>query len=437
MNLLSCAASAGRRGMPVCMLRSLRRFLLVPVLCGVLAACGQSAPGPGAADGKAGAAGKSGPAAPGGAGGASQALPVGVLEVAVRRVPVMLESVGRAEGSREVEVRARVSGVLQTRAFAEGEPVAAGAVMYRLDRAPFEIALAQARANLEQERARLERARAEAQRLAPLARERAISQRELDDAQASLKQLESAAAAAEARVREAELNLSYTTIQAPIAGLAGRSLRSEGSLITAGSESSLLTTLIRTDPIWVRFSLSEPEFARLRSAGRSASVALQLADGSAFPSAGRINFAGAVVDTRLGTVQIRAEFPNPGLTLLPGQFARARVQAGEQDGVLVPQRAVLRNEQGSFVWVIGPDGKAQPRPVVTAHWVGADWVIREGLANGDRVIVDNLIKVRPGMAVQARPAAPAPAAAGMGGAAPAKDAAAPGKDAAPSPARAN
>ena len=101
------------------------------------------------------------------------------------------------------------------------------------------------------------------------------------------------------------------------------------------------------------------------------------------------------------------------------------------------QRAVLRNEQGSFVWVIGPDGKAQPRPVVTAHWVGADWVIREGLANGDRVIVDNLIKVRPGMAVQARPAAPAPAAAGMGGAAPAKDAAAPGKDAAPSPARAN
>jgi membrane fusion protein (multidrug efflux system) len=401
MNLLSNSASVNACGAPRRPSGVLRSVLLLPLLCAVLAACGQSTPG--ASDGKS-TAGKSGPGAPG---AAAQALPVGVLEVAMQRVPVMLESVGRAEGSREVEVRARVTGVLQTRAFAEGEPVAAGAVMYRLDRAPFEIALAQARAGLDQERARVERARGEAARLAPLARERAISQRELDDAQASLKQLESAVAAAEARVREAELNLSYTTIQAPIAGLAGRSLRSEGSLITAGSDSSLLTTLIRTDPIWVRFSLSEPEFARLRGAGRSAAVSLLMADGSTFPAAGRINFAGAVVDGRLGTVQVRAEFPNPGLALLPGQFARARVQAGEQDGVLVPQRAVLRNEQGSFVWVIGADGKAQPRPVVTAHWVGPDWVIREGLATGDRVIVDNLIKVRPGMAVQVRPAAPA------------------------------
>lgn len=352
----------------------------------VLSGCGGDAP----------------PAAAPGAAATPPALPVAVLEAQPRRVPVTLDAVGRAEGSREVEVRARVSGILEKQLFREGEPVRADAPLYRIDRAPFEIALAQARAALEQERARLERAQIEASRLHELVQSRAISQREYDDAVAAQKQSRAATLAAQARVREAELNLSYTEVNAPIAGLAGRSLRSEGSLVTAGADSSLLTTLVQTDPLWVRFSLSEPEYAQLRSAGEQSEVRLVLADGSPHPQAGRLNFAGSTVDARLGTVQLRAEFPNPQRALLPGQFVRARVQAGEQEGVLVPHAAVLRGDQGQFVWVIDAEGKAAARQVKTAGWAGQDWVVSEGLSAGDKVIVDNLMKIRPGAAVQAK-----------------------------------
>ena len=354
--------------------------------------------------GACGPSGQSGPAAQ--ASAAPPPLQVGVLRAEPRKLPVLLESVGRAEGSREVEIRARVTGILQKQHYREGEPVAAGAKLYAIDPAPFEIALAQARAALSQERARLERAQIEAKRLRQLNDERAISQREYDDAAATLRQLEAAALAAEARVREAELNLSYTSVAAPIAGITGRAQRSEGSLVTAGSESSLLTTLTRTDPIWVRFALSETEYAQLRTAGRAGEVTLRLPDGSAFPATGKVNFAASTVDSRLGTVQLRAEFPNAKLALLPGQFVRARVEAGEREGVLVPQQAVLQNEQGAFVWLVGSDGKAVARPVETGNWSGKDWVIRSGLKAGDQVIVDNLLKVRPGAPVQPRGAAP-------------------------------
>lgn len=145
----------------------------------------------------------------------------------------------------------------------------------------------------------------------------------------------------------------------------------------------------------------------LRSAGTPGAVRLVLADGTAVPQSGRLNFAGSTVDARMGTVQLRAEFANPSLALLPGQFVRARVEAGTQDGVLVPQTAVLRGDQGQFVWTIDAEGKAAPRPVRTAGWAGADWVVSEGLGAGDRVIVDNLMKLRPGAPVQPRPAVPA------------------------------
>lgn len=341
------------------------------------------------------------------AAGAPQALTVTVLEATPQRVPVTLEAVGRAEGSREVEVRARVTGILEKQLFREGEPVRAGALLYRIDRAPFEIALAQARAGLEQERARLDRAQLEAGRLRQLVDERAISQREYDDAAATLAQTRAAVLVAQAKVREAELNLSYTEVKAPIAGIAGRTLRSEGSLVSVGTDSSLLTTLVRTDPLWVRFSLSEPEYAMLRGAGTPGAVRLVLADGTAVPQPGRLNFAGSTVDARMGTVQLRAEFANPSLALLPGQFVRARVEAGTQQGVRVPQSAVLRGDQGQFVWTIDAEGKAAPRPVQTAGWAGADWVVGKGLGAGDRVIVDNLMKLRPGAPVQPRPAAAA------------------------------
>ena len=346
-------------------------------------------------------------AAPGGApaapGAAAPALPVAVVQAAASTVPAVIEVPGRTEGSREVEVRARVSGILEKQLFVEGDTVRAGAPLYRIDRAPFEIALAQARAQLEQERSRLARAQIEARRLKQLVDERAISQREYDDATAAQQQTTATLALAQARVREAELNLSYTTVSAPIAGITGRNLRSEGSLVTANTEASLLTTIAQANPIWVRFSLSEAENRQLRGARADAEaprVTLVGQDGRPVGEPGRLNFAASAVDTRLGTVQVRAEFPNAKLALLPGQFVQVRLEAGQAQGFLVPQQAVQQNEQGRFVWVVSEDGKATPRPVDTGTWVGSDWAIRGGLNAGDRVIVDNLIKLRPGVPVQ-------------------------------------
>lgn len=381
------------------------RSVLALLVAVAVAACSESPP---AAAGGGPAGGSGGPAGAGGAGAAPPPPTVSVVRVAARSVPLVLEAVGRTEGSREVELRARVTGIVERQSFVEGEPVKAGAPMYRIDPAPFEIALAQARAALAQERSRNEQARREAARLRRLVEQRAISQREFDEATTQSKSSAAAIQLAEARVREAELNLSYTTVRAPIAGIAGRSLRSVGSLVTPGADSSLLTTITQTDPLWVRFALSETEFAQLRSgAGNSAEVRVRTADGKLHPQSARLNFAASNVDARLGTVQMRAELPNPGLALLPGQFLRVEITAAEQDAILVPQHAVLQAEQGRIVWTVSADGKAVPRPVELGRWVGDDWIVRSGLASGDRVIVDNLMKLRPGAPVRIDAGAPA------------------------------
>jgi len=358
---------------------------------------------------------------------------VSVIQVAMREVPVLVEVVGRTEGSKEVEVRARVSGILGGALYTEGSPVRAGAPLFQIDRAPFEIALAQAKAALAQERARNEQTQREAERLKDLIAKRAISQREADDAASNFKTSSAAIQAAEAKVREAELNLSYTAVGAPIAGVTGRALRSQGSLVTAGTESSLLTTVSQTDPLWVRFSLSESERQIVTSGkqgGRGNEVRLVLPDGKTHPVAGRLNFSGSTVDTRLGTVQLRAEFANPDLRLLPGQFVRAQVVAGSQEAIVVPQSAVLQGDAGRFVWTLGPENKATPRPVETGAWLGPDWIIQKGLKPDDKVIVDNLLRLRPGVTVQLQAAG---AAKGGPGGGPGGAAGAPGSPPASAP----
>jgi membrane fusion protein (multidrug efflux system) len=341
------------------------------------------------------------------------AMPVAVRVVQQSPVPILVDAVGQAEGSKEVEVRARVGGLIERRLYQEGDRVRAGAPLFAIERAPFEIALAQARAALAQEQARTDQALRETRRLAPLAQMQAISQREADDAASNAQLAQAALEAAQARVREAELNLSYTAVTAPIAGVTGRAEKSEGSLVS--TTDGLLTRITQTDPVWVRFSFNEAELALLRR-NRAAPVRL-LEAGAAQPLAtGRLNFSGSSIDARLGTVQLRAEFPNPELRVLPGQFVRAQVEVGREQAWLVPQAAVMTNESGRMVWVVR-DGKATPTPVQVGGWVGADWVVRSGLKDGDAVIVDNLIKMRPGAAVQvaapAAPAAAAPAAAGQ------------------------
>jgi membrane fusion protein (multidrug efflux system) len=341
--------------------------------------------------------------------GPPPAMPVAVKRVEPQRVPVALEAVGQAEGSRQVEVRARVSGILEKRLYAEGDPVRAGQLLFQIDRKPFEIAVAQAKAALEQERAREEQARREAERLKSLADTKAISQREYDTAVSTLKEANAAIQVAQAKLADAELNLSYTNLQAPISGITDRAVRSEGSLIAANTD--LLTTITQVNPIWVRFSLAEADFERVRGGAQDAQVNIVSNDGKIAAKSGRLNFTGSTVDPKLGTVQLRAEFPNPDLKWLPGRFLKVQILAGSQQAYLVPQSAVMQTEQSRSVWVATADNKATPRTVQTANWMGGDWIVTSGLNPGDLVIVDNVIKLRPGAPVQPHPMDAAQAAA--------------------------
>jgi membrane fusion protein, multidrug efflux system len=234
-----------------------------------------------------------------------------------------------------------------------------------------------------------------------------VSHNDADNAISAMGTSDAAVLAAQANVRQAELNLSYTQVIAPIGGITGRALHSEGSLVTAGTDSSLLTTVTQTDPIWARFALSGTEFDALRTATRDAksntlTVQLLRSDGTPHPLPGRVNFSGSTVDAALGTVQLRAEFPNPNLNILPGEYVRVHLSGGLQPAIVVPQTAVLQGAKGPFVWMINKDGAAEQRDVKTAAWVGSEWRISEGLNAGDTIIVDNLLKLRPGLAVTAQ-----------------------------------
>jgi membrane fusion protein (multidrug efflux system) len=374
--------------------------LLAFLAAALLAACGKEA---------------ATPAAQGTTGAAPPAVPVHIAKVEPRSVPIKFDLVGQIEGSKQVEVRARVSGILQRQFYREGDAVKEGTALFEIDRASYEVALAQARAQLAQATAQVDQTRREEARLKPLVAERAVSRKEYDDATSARQLADAAVQQASAAVRQAELNLSYTAVNAPVAGITGRAEHSIGTLITTDAGGSLLTTINQLTPIWVRFSLAETDLAKLPggrvSRGSPVVVELVLPDGSLYPVKGRLNFAATAIDARLGTQQLRAEFDNPREQLLPGQFVTVRITAGQRDNIfLVPQMAVVQTEKTSLVFVVDADGKAQARPVKTGDWIGADWVILSGLNAGDRVIVDNLLKVRPGVAVtEAPPAAAAPA----------------------------
>jgi membrane fusion protein (multidrug efflux system) len=335
------------------------------------------------------------------AGGPQQmpAMPVTVIEAKPEQVPITVETVGQIEGSKDVEVRARVSGILTKQVYTEGDQVKAGATLFTIDRAPYEIALAQARATLAQDKASLEQAQREAARLQPLVDEKAVSRKEADDASTTLQTAQATVAASEARLRDAELNLSYTDVVAPITGVTGRAQYSLGTLVTAGGDSSLLTTMHIIDPVWVRFSFSEEETLHMRKTGGKPEVRLVLADGSTYDKTGTLNFTASTVDAQTGMVQMRAEFPNPDHLLLPGQFARVQVTLARREAYLVPQAALAQTDQGKMIFTVSAENTVAPRPVETDGWSQNDWVVTKGLAPGDKIITDNLMKLRPGAAV--------------------------------------
>jgi len=337
-------------------------------------------------------------------------LPVTAIAVAPKKVPVSLEAVGQAEGSRQVEIRGRVAGILQHRLYEEGAPVKAGQVLFVIDPASYELAVQDAKAALQQARVQRELAETDAKRLEPLAREKAVSQRELDQALASAKTSGAAIAAAEAKVKQAELDLSYTRVTAPIAGISGRALRSEGSLVTPNTDAALLTTVTQVNPVWIRFPLAEADYNRVRGAERNARVQIIDESGNVLADNGRLNFASTTVDAKTGAVELRAEFPNRDARWLPGQFAKVRVIAGEQTAIVVPQSAVLQTDQARMVMTVGADNKVVPKPIQTSSWIGSDVIVTGGLKEGDRVIVDNVQKVRPNATVQPHAPGQAPAA---------------------------
>ena len=327
---------------------------------------------------------------------------VSVMTVEAKTLPAVYEYTGQTLGSREVEVRARVTGILQKRNFTEGGPVKQGQSLFSIDPAPFIAAAARAEADVAGASARLDQARKNAGRMKPLFAENAVSQKEFDDATSAEAVADADLKAARARLTEANLNLLYTKVESPIAGIAGRAQRSEGSLVP-GPE-VLLTSVTQIDPIWVSFGISDNDQLRIsteREAGRlqapkdgNFEVTLKLADGTVYTQQGKLNFSDVRVSGATGTSERRAELPNPKGALRPGQFVRVTLKgATRPNAITVPQRAVLEGPQGKFVYVLSADSKAEPRPVQVGEWSGEDWIIISGLKPGDKVIVDGTARI--------------------------------------------
>ena len=362
--------------------------------------------------------------------GGGQGMPPGVVavqEVQAKTVPVEYEYPAQTAGSREVEVRARVAGILLKRNYEEGAHVRAGQSLFDIDPATFESAVSRAEADVSAADARINAARRNAARMKPLFEAKAASQKDLDDAVSAEEVAAAELKSARARLADARLNLSYTKVESPVSGVSSRALKSEGTLVS-GPE-VLLTTVSQVDPIYVNFGLSESDQARLRSevaAGKLTlpkdnrfEVAIRFEDGKTYSRAGRLAFTDVRVNNSTGTSDARAELPNPAGEVRPGQFVRVILKgATRPNAITVPQRAVMEAPQGKLVYLLGPDNKAVPRPVVVGEWApNNEWVIASGLAVGDKVIVDGLMKVYPGAQVQVGdPNAPPPGAPGKGGA---------------------
>jgi membrane fusion protein (multidrug efflux system) len=336
-------------------------------------------------------------------------------------LPLDLAYTGRAVGSREVEVRALVSGILLERRYEEGSSVRQGEVLFLIDPDRYRAAVERAQAELGVERARLAEARRQRDRIVSLLERNLVSQRQLDEAVSAFEVAEANTAAAQARLRTANLDLGYTEVRAPIAGLTSREVRSEGSLVTAGDESSLLTRIVQTDPIYIEFTMPETEAVQVRArlaAGPAPTVRVEFQGGEQHPVAATLTFVDTSVEASSGTVRARAVLPNPNGRLVPGQFVRARLEGVEiADAIVVPRRAVMSSAQGSFVWLVGEGDVVDLRPVRIAGTVGDRAVIAEGLEGGERVIIEGVLKVQPGVKVTiAAPGAPsdAPAAAAAG-----------------------
>lgn len=371
----------------------LMAFALIPAA--VLSACGRGGAAPNAA-----------PPTP----------EVNVVTVQPRDLATTFEYPGQTAGSQETEVRARISGILEKRTYEEGSRVKAGQTLFQIDPATYQSQYASLEAVVAVNEAKLNQAKREFARLAPLAQEKAISQKEYDDAKSNLETAEASLKQSKAQANEAKLNLNYTRVTAPISGVTGVATKSDGSLVTVSD--SLLTTIVQTDPLYINFSVPEADFLRMSkevSNGKLAvpgkrgsngsfsfDVNLKLADGSIFPTTGKMNFVSERVNVANGGFDARAEVRNPNGLLRPGQFVRVILSGATRTGALaVPQRSIIDSQMGKLVFTVTPDNKLAPRPVQLDGWINGEWVVTKGLQPGDRVLVDGIIKAHtPGMVVK-------------------------------------
>jgi membrane fusion protein (multidrug efflux system) len=346
--------------------------------------------------------------------GQSQVPEVSTITVATESVELVTELPGRVSAFRIAEVRPQVSGLILKRYFVEGSDVKAGQLLYQIDPAPFEAALNNAKAALGKAEAQILSIKPKVERFRELLAEKAVSQQDYDDVSAALKQAMAEVEYWKASVRSAQINLGYTRITAPISGRIGKSNVTEGAVVTAYQQMPL-TTIQQLDPVYVDVTQSTTELqqlkrkieeGRLKYGGqKNTKVKIILDDGTIYPRPGDLQFRDVTVDPTTSSVTVRIIVSNPDHTLLPGMYVRAQVQEGiNEHAILVPQEAVQRDRKSNpFVMVVNQEQKVEVRPVVLDRAIGDKWLVASGLSPGDRVIVEGIVKVRPGMTVKEVP----------------------------------
>jgi membrane fusion protein (multidrug efflux system) len=335
---------------------------------------------------------------------------VTVVRAVSRNVPLTKEFVGQVSGFREIEVRARVGGILIKRYYTEGAEVKEGQPLFLIDPEPLKVATSQALSVVRIEQARYENAKRALDRTLPLYKENAVSQKDRDDAIAYYQGSKASLETARAKLKNSQIDLGYTTVTAPISGFTSAETVSEGSLIVPNSEKSLLTVISQVDPAYVNFSYSENEMLMLRKGHAAGTlsgsldklkVRLKMGDGGIFPGDGKLNFNDIIVDSTTGTIRARAIFPNSNNVLKPGQFVRVYVEGFElKNSFLLPQRSVIYTQQGPIVFIVDKQSVAQQVSVELGQELGNDVFVNKGLKNGDWVIVDGAAKVKQGLPVK-------------------------------------
>jgi membrane fusion protein (multidrug efflux system) len=334
---------------------------------------------------------------------------VAVSEIRAEAVPLHYQYAGRIAAFREVEVRARIQGILQEKTFIEGARVKEGDVLFRIDPAPYEAELARARAQLQEAQAQVARSERDLERATTLFQRNVGTEKARDDAISAHDLAKAALAGAAAQVQTAEINLGYTTITAPIAGITSLRVLPEGSLVGTGTN-SLLTRITQLDPVYVHFSFTDTEAREIRRLldsgqgfgppGGRLRVKISFGDGHSYDREGEVDFTDSNLDLQTGTLRARAVIANPDSRLRPGEFVRVSVEGvTRRDAIVVPQAAVMQGPQGQFVYALEAGNKAVVRPITIGREVGKGWIVEKGLAAGERIVTEGVIKVKPGSTV--------------------------------------